>query len=114
MDNFGIDMTAFARQEAQQKKEMEAMMKQMGMEYGVSATDDVEYDKMLKEMGLAPESKGGQSEEDKILASILAGTEKDPEQMTEDELLAELMAGEAKDPLEEAKELKQKIADLIK
>ena len=86
----------------------------MGVEYGVSGTDDVEYDKMLKEMGLAPEGKGQQSEEEKILASIMAGTEKDPEKMTEDELLAELMAGEARDPLEEAKELKEKIAALVK
>ena len=44
----------------------------------------------------------------------MGGTEKDPEKMTEDELLAELMAGEVRDPLEEAKELKEKIAALVR
>ena len=106
-------MSAFAKQEAQQKKEMEAMMKQMGVEYGVPGDDDAEYAKMLKDMGLAPGAKGGQSEEEKILASIMAHEDEDPEKMNEDELLAELMKGSERDPLEEAKELKGKIAALV-
>lgn len=78
-------MTALAKQEALQKKQMQDMMRGMGMEIDENGIDeDDEIKKIMKDMGV----------------------KEDPENMDDDAILAELESAENEEKIQEGRNLR--------
>ena len=85
-------MQAFARQEAAQKKQMNDMMRQMGMEIDEEQglDEDDEMRKIMKDMGV----------------------QEDPENMDDDAILAELEMAENDEKIQQGRNLRDKAEEL--
>lgn len=85
-------MSAFAKQEAAQKKQMNDMMRQMGMEIDEEQglDEDDEMRKIMKDMGV----------------------QEDPENMDDDAILAELEMAENDEKIQEGRNLRDKAEEL--
>ena len=85
-------MSAFAKQEAAQKKQMNDMMRQMGMEIDEEQglDEDDEMRKIMKDMGV----------------------QEDPENMDDDAILAELEMAENDEKIQQGRNLRDKAEEL--